>query len=81
MPEKDLVKVGCAWKKESKGAGNFFSGLFGRIPPGIVITEGTKFFIFENRKPTKDSSPTHFILVPDTRDPEKGGGGGEADGW
>jgi len=59
-----LLKIGCLWRKESGEAGEYSNGSLGRIPPGVVLKEGTKIFIFRNREPRGPDSPTHFIMTP-----------------
>ena len=66
--KKKLVNIGGLWFKETPGAGKFLSGKIGRIPPGVEIKEGDQIFIFVNKKPTQEKSPTHFLMMVDSRD-------------
>ena len=73
MPKAKLVTIGGLWRKESGGAGVFYTGKIGRIPDGIELKEGAKLFIFENRKPAQEKSPTHHLMTEDTRPSGSGG--------
>ena len=67
-----LLKFMSLWEKESPGAGKHFMGKIGRIPPGVVLVEGTKVMIFKNRKMASPASPTHYGVTPapEGKDPE-----------
>ena len=77
MPEKSkLIIIGGLWEKESQGAGVYFSGKIGKLPPGLELEEGAKLLIFKNKNPKKENSPTHHLMTEDVR-PEGSGGGYE----
>lgn len=74
MPEKEkLIIISGMWEKESQGAGVFFSGKLGKLPPGFELKEGAKLLMFKNKKPKQENSPTHHLMTEDTRTPQGGG--------
>lgn len=64
MARSKLLKFGSLWKKESAGAGEYFSGVVGDVPPGVVLKKGMRLTIFANREPSSPTSPTHFLMTP-----------------
>ena len=69
MPKEKLIIIAGMWEKESQGAGEFFSGKIGKLPPGFELKEGAKLLMFKNKKPRQENSPTHHLMTPDTRPP------------
>lgn len=67
-----LMKIASLWQNNSANAGDYFSGIVGNIAPGVEITKGKKLYIFRNREPNQDKSPTHFLFIekPES-DPEE----------
>ena len=63
MAGNPLMKIASLWRKNSGKAGDYFSGIVGDIAPGIEITKGKRIYIFKNKEPNKDTSPTHYIWI------------------
>lgn len=72
MSRGKLLKFGSLWKKSSGNAGDYWTGVIGDIPPGVEVKKGMRILIFANKQPSKDSSPSHYLMTPapeEDRDP------------
>ena len=79
MRRSRLIKIASLWEDKSEKAGDHMKGKVGDLKPGFQLRTGMRLFIFKNREPKSDASPTHFLFVPEP-EPEDDGGG-EAPGW
>lgn len=71
MRRPKLLKIASLWLKNSQGAGDYFTGVAGDVPPRFVWEKGTRLMIFANREPSSPVSPTHYLMTPAPEEEKK----------